>query len=339
MFITFPKGKCECCGQTKELVANNNPLVPSANICFDCINTKLDSNNIEHADFFCRTFNLTFKPDLWIQLAQEHAAENTTNLMFKDYSELILTDPDSQPNLYTSEATKDLWSKTNKEWGRARSFSEILRKLEPIKESYIDRARLKWGTQYTFEELLKLDSMYSKTLKANRIVNPMQKIAVQTLCKIQIQIDSAIEQQDANGVKNYSTTWSNFAKQAGLETMINETKTDDITTVAELYEYMEKKGFVFDFFDGAPRDEVDNAINDIQNANKRVILEATGLQSQLEEMIEQQKASNEQQYTEEITSKESIQDLINFNPENNQEEIETQEDDDVLMADFSEEED
>ena len=47
----------------------------------------------------------------------------------------------------------------------------------------------------------------------------------------------------------------------------NETKTDDITTVAELYDYMEKSGFQFKFYDGYDRDEVDRTIKDIQDTN------------------------------------------------------------------------
>ena len=35
------------------------------------------------------------------------------------------------------------------------------------------------------------------------------------------------------------------------------------------------------------KDEIDFAIKDIQNTNRRVILESTGLQAQLEEMREQ----------------------------------------------------
>lgn len=338
MFIPFPKGKCACCGRTTTLVANNNPLIPSADICFDCINEQLNPENIEHADMFCRTFNLPFNPNLWIQQVEEHKAAGNIQDVFKDYSELVLMDSENQPNLYTSDSTKDLWSRVNKEWGKAKTFTEILNKIQPIKDSYIDRARLKWGTQYNFEELLKLDSMYSKTLKANRIINPMQKAAVQTLCKIQIEIDNAISQQDAAGVKNYSTTWSNFAKQAGLETMIAETKTGDITTCAELYQFMEDEGFIFTYFDGAPKDEVDNAINDIQAANKRTVLECTGLQAQLEDMIEKAKRNNEETYTQEITSKEQIQEMLNFNPEDYQEDIETEDDNDVLTAEFSEDE-
>lgn len=200
----------------------------------------------------------------------------------------------------------------------------------------MDRGHLKWGEQYTFEELLKLDSIYSRTLKSNNITNPMQKEAVKTLCKLQVEMDEAIRAKDAKAIKDFSSAWASFAKQADLENMINETKTDDITTVAELYDYMEKSGFQFKFYDGFDRDEVDRAIKDIQDTNRRLILESTGLQQLLEDMIRQKTETTEMEHARNIAETESIQDLLNFSPADN--EVDTEEDSDAIAADFSDEE-
>lgn len=205
-----------------------------------------------------------------------------------------------------------------------------------MRESYLDRGHIKWGEQYTFEELLKLDSIYSRTLKANNITNPMQKEAVKTLCKLQIEMDEAIRAKDAKAIKDFSSAWANFAKQADLENMINETKTDDITTVAELYDYMEKSGFQFKFYDGFDRDEVDRSIKDIQDTNRRLILESTGLQQLLEDMIRQKAETTEMEHARNIAENESIKDLLNFMPEDS--EVDTEADTDVLNTDFSDEE-
>lgn len=67
LFSAFKIGICSKCGEKhKELMFSNNPLDPSDNsfICFDCIKETLNYNSIEHADFFCRRFNLPFLPDL-----------------------------------------------------------------------------------------------------------------------------------------------------------------------------------------------------------------------------------------------------------------------------------
>ena len=68
----------------------------------------------------------------------------------------------------------------------------------------MERGHLKWGEQYTFEELIKLDSIYTRTLRANNITNPLQREAVKTLCKLQIEMDEAIRAKDAKAIRDFS---------------------------------------------------------------------------------------------------------------------------------------
>jgi hypothetical protein len=165
----------------------------------------------------------------------------------------------------------------------------------------------------------------------------MQKEAVRTLCKLQIELDEAIRAKDPKAIKDFSAAYSTFAKQADLENMINESKTDDITTVAELYQYMEDQGFIFKFHDGFDKDEVDRAITDIQDANRRLILEATGLQSLLEEMIRKRTEEQEKDYAQSAVKDMSLQDLMDFTPSEG--EIDTETDEDALNINFNADED
>lgn len=204
------------------------------------------------------------------------------------------------------------------------------------------RGRLKWGDQYTFEELIQLDQLYTRTIKANNIISPMQKVAVKTLCQLQMKVNQAIRLEDSKALKEYSSAWSTFAKQANLEEMINEAKTEDITTVAEFFQYMEDQGFIFKYFQGDCKDEIDFAIKDIQDTNRRLILESTGLQAQLEEMIRQRTVSAEEEYAAKVMNDgvtaeggtTGLQDLLNFKAEDAPIDIES--DDEVLGLDFSE---
>ena len=327
--VKFKIGICPKCGRKAVLMYSNNPL-SGETICFDCINNNLNYRNLEHAEFFCRTYNLAWKPELWMKLADE-----SQEAVYRKYTELILDDEENRPNLVYESRTSDIWKRTTKEWEKCRSFSEILNKLTNIKESYIERGRLKWGEQYSFEELINLDSLYTRTVKANNIVNPLQKEAVKALCKIHIEMDEAIRAKDAKALKDFSTTYATFAKQADLEGMINETKTDDITTVAELYDYMERNGFQFKFNDGFDRDEVDRTIKDMQEYLRRLVLESTGLQPLLEEMMRAKTQTAEEEKTAQATASTTLEDLMNFTPEDT--EIDTEQDDDVINETFEEE--
>jgi hypothetical protein len=121
----------------KEVMLSNNPL-SGETICFDCINTHLDYNKLDHAEFFCRTYNLPWMPKIWISLVE---SENEN--VFKAYTEGVLDEKENQPNLAYTSSTKDLWLRTNREWEKCRNFAQILNHLEPLKESYIERGRLK----------------------------------------------------------------------------------------------------------------------------------------------------------------------------------------------------
>lgn len=330
--IDFNIGKCPKCGHTAELMYSNNPLEVTP-ICFNCIRTQLDASNLDQVDFFCRTYNLPLNADLWITLYEQYKQDT-----FRQYTSLILEDKTLEPNLYYSSSTKDLWSRANKEWEKCRSLTEILQKIKPIQDSYTTRGQLKWGDQYTFQDIIRLDSMYTRTLKANNITNPMQKEAVKTLCKLQLQLDEAIRIGDSKGIKDYSSAWGTFAKQADLENMIAETKTSDITTFAEAGEYLEKTGFIPTYDLSVTRDEVDQCLKDIQESQRRTILESTSIQPLLEDLIKKQQESIETQKTKQATSDVTLEDLMSFNPDDATE-VAVEADSDVTDLDFSEEKD
>ena len=60
--IEFKIGKCPKCGKLAEIIISNNPIV--AGVCLNCLKRELDPSKLEQADFFCRTYNLSFNPNL-----------------------------------------------------------------------------------------------------------------------------------------------------------------------------------------------------------------------------------------------------------------------------------
>ena len=55
--IKFKTGICPRCGHKGILMYSNNPL-SGPTICFDCVAQNLNYKNVEHGEFFCRTYNL-----------------------------------------------------------------------------------------------------------------------------------------------------------------------------------------------------------------------------------------------------------------------------------------
>ena len=62
----LPFGQCKRCGKTHQLLMHSNNILDNGDddMCFECIAELLNYKNIEHADYFCRRYNLPFLPDL-----------------------------------------------------------------------------------------------------------------------------------------------------------------------------------------------------------------------------------------------------------------------------------
>ena len=85
---------------------SNNPIVTP--VCFSCIESELAYNNLEHADFFCRTYNIPFKPNTWMELVNrvdEH--------VFYEYAKMFYEE--DKDNLYYESSTRDVWRIANRE--------------------------------------------------------------------------------------------------------------------------------------------------------------------------------------------------------------------------------
>ena len=216
-----------------------------------------------------------------------------------------------------------------------RRFSEVLSKIAPLKESYTDRQRLTWGSQYSFEELVKLDSLYIRSIQANNIVNPLQRESLRTLLKVMADMDNAITLKDSTELKNLASTYKTLAATAQLSEMIEKTKTDDITTLAEVAETLEANGFVMPYYHGEEKDAIDMAIHNIQESNRYTILNATGLGQLVQQIADKYNSSKEEEMTNEATSKTSIQDLQN--EYETPEDVPDESDEDITKQDFGNE--
>lgn len=118
--------------------------------------------------------------------------------------------------------------------------------------------------------------------------------------------------------------------------MIQETKTDDITTVAELYDYMEKQGYKFKFHDGYDRDEVDSCIKDMQETIRSLVLESTGLQPLLEQLAKKRLEQAEEDNFTAATQQTPLTELVEAMPDDG--DIATEEDNVATEHDFAEDE-
>lgn len=299
--VDFKVGKCPKCGRLSEIIFSNNPLLPG--LCFTCINKEIDASSLQQADFFCRSYNIPFNPSRWVEIHKKCGKD-----VFKEYTRQWLDSTDK--NLYYSTQTSDKWKKLDEEWQNCRTFEEILDKVEPIKEGFINRSKIKWGGNYTFDEYIQLENLLTSTLKAGDITNPIQIDAIKKACKISVELDRAIQEGDGKAIKDLSTAYASFTKTAQIDEVITTANNDVISTVAELADYIEKCGGQYKFYDNVPRDIVDKTIDDLKNYIRTLVTDATGLDVMLENIMENYKTSVENDAAKAASSKLSLNDIV-----------------------------
>lgn len=267
------QGKCSICGNYRTLMFSNNPIITAA--CTKCLSEKLNFNNLEHADYLCRTYNLPFDPNMWIK-----AIQNEPKAILETYAKYFLET--HKENLFYTTTTKDIWKEANKEWEKSLTHAELLEKISFIKDSFIDRGRIKWGANFDFGELIQLESLFSTTISSFDVNNPMQIDAIKKACKTSLMLDKALLNGEVKDIKDLTAAYQNFIKTAKIDEMIESSQTEVIRTVADLAQYLEDNNFEFTFYDNYDRDIVDKTIKDMKEHLRTLVLESTGLEQTLE---------------------------------------------------------
>jgi len=175
-----------------------------------------------------------------------------------------------------------VWKEANKEWEKSITHSELLERISHIKESFLDRGRIKWGTNFTFEELIQLENLFTTTVGSFDINNPMQIDAIKKACKASLLLDKAMLEGDMENIRNLTSAYQQFVSTAKIDEMIESAQTEVIRTVADLAQFLEDNNFEFKFYDNEDRDIVDKTIRDMKEHLRTLVLESTGLEQTLE---------------------------------------------------------
>lgn len=314
--MEIQKKKCPRCGNLNYILPSNNPLVEGR--CISCVNEALDVSKVEHFAFFCRTYNLPFDLNLYMTLYKKHK-----NKTFMAYVEALLDDG----TLSFADKVTDVWPEVEKEWSKVQTYTDILLKLPEIKDSFQERARIKWGHDYTFQELVQLENLLTNTIKVYNISDPMRLDAIRKACKLSVKIDALIESGEAKVLKDYTTAYNQFLKSAQIDELGSVANENSIKTVADLYKYMEKNGFEFKFYDKEERDIVDKTLNDIKHSIREQIVNATGLDLKIQEITKSFKDKMEDNLTEHTILSSPLDDMVN---EDYYEEVELETDNKLL---------
>ena len=292
---------CGICQSKKDLVKSNNPIMPP--ICLSCLNKHLNYQDLKQANIFCRTYNIPFHPDKWIEISKDQK-ERT----FLAYVEVVgIEEPES---LYNGDRTGDLWGVANEKWSQIRKHEQLIADIKPIREGFVSQMRIKWGGKYTLEQFIGLENLYTNTIKSFGVTTPLTQDIIKKIAIISVEMEEALGSGDLKAVSEYAKIHSSLVKAAGLDVMLDVGESDTISTVAELCDHLENKGFKFNFYDNVDRDIVDKTIKDQQEWTSNFVRDSTGIKQTYEMIENMYKMSAEKIHTTQAADKVSIEDLV-----------------------------
>ena len=162
---------------------------------------------------------------------------------------------------------------------------------------------MKWGKNYTADELLALEQDYSNMLNSFDIQDADTKNALTIICKLNLKANQALDAGDYDGFSKLSRALGDqrkLANFAAAQRKKDQKASDFVDSVGEIVAYCEKNGGQIPRMGIIePLDKVDIIINDQKEYIRNLIYQDTALAGQIEdylkkrEILEQQKKDKE----------------------------------------------
>lgn len=182
------------------------------------------------------------------------------------------------------------WTDYNMEYLIMNDEQRLADALPELKEQAILSLKKKWGYQYDDFQLEYLEQLHEGILRTQNINGNLQEDQLLKLCRVSLQIEEKIrgDCEIDKDLKNYDS----LVKLLGL-TPKESKNGNDFDSTGELFAYLEKSDWINKYDYSAPRDQVDTTIKNIQEWNRRLYVNESGISEEIEQRIKNLKEAAE----------------------------------------------
>ena len=239
-------------------------------ICNECINAMInnDDGNWATVDKLCQYADIPFVPKEWVHLYEM----NPVNC-FKRYAEVFMS----------SEYEGIGWGDYFAAFRDLRERQRLEEELPGLAEQRRAELKQKWGQNYDDEALEYLDDLYRGLLNTQNVNGKLQKDQAEKICKISYEIDCRIK--EGSDFDKLLASYDKLVKAADF-TPKNVKNISDFDTCGELIKWLEKTGWVNEYYNNVPRDIVDETIANIQAFNQRLYTNESGIGEEITRRLE-----------------------------------------------------
>ena len=267
--------KCSCCGQvlsTSSYIKTKNPFFQDgyAPLCNSCIKSFLISKKFEwnEVDNLCRTLNIPFIPKRFEELRDSAKLD-----VFPIYAATFAS----------QEYERIDWTNYYKAFKELEENGTINSELPLISDQRREELRAKWGGNYDDEALNYLENLLSGLISSQNITGALQSDQALKICKISYELDCRIRSgQDFDKILG---AYDKLVKTAEF-TPKNVKNINDFDSIGELIRWEERRGWKNKYYTDVSKDIVDETIRNIQNYNRNLYLNESGIGDEITRRIE-----------------------------------------------------
>ena len=277
--------KCQRCNEEKSIanyIAVNNSIIHGGSlpICRQCLAKQLDIANQEGnlwnvMDKICQWADVPFVPEAFDEIYQGHGRD-----AIGFYISMFRGKP------YNSLD----WGMYNNVYLQLKEENRVEDAMPTTRAAMRRKLQQKWGHNYDDESLEYLENLHQGLINSQNIVGALNEDQALKLCKISLIIEQKIRAGEDfdKDLKAYDS----LSKLANLTPKIIK-DANEFNSVGEIFAYLEKKGWINKYYDGAVKDEADFTIKDIKYWLQYLYVNETGVAEEIEQRIENLKLSAE----------------------------------------------
>lgn len=231
--------RCEEEQSIAEFPATTSYLWPKGhiNICFSCIESWLDGENLNEVDRFCQQCNMAFLPNEWRKLWKREG-----KLSWRKYCSMY-----NDINYYKYD-----WGEQNERLIELAKAGVIDQELDELKPELIQKLRLKWGALPELD-LIRLETFLNLSLSEYGAETHLQQDLLRKVARLSILMDTELQE----GMVNKDTITQYDKLMNSVLKTFEKIDSNAITSVGQIVEFIERNGYKPTFYDGTPRDELD----------------------------------------------------------------------------------
>ena len=303
--------KCTKCGEEKtpaNFIGVNSPLHNgSLPICRQCLAKMIQDaprdENWNFVDKLCQWADVPFVPEQWAKIYEGNSKD-----AFGMYVSIFRNKPYD---------TLD-WQIYNNVYLQIQEEDRVEDALPEMKEYQMEKRRQKWGHNYDDEELEYLENLHQGLLNSQNIVGALNEDQALKLCKISLIIEQKI--RAGTDFSKDLKAYDDLSKLANITPKAVK-DANEFNSIGEIFAWLEKKGWVNKYYDGAVRDEVDFTIKDIKYWLRYLYVQETGISEEIEQRIQNLKDAaalsdstfNEKEFREYLDNSGNLE--VNFDEE------------------------